>query len=473
VILAGDRAATLNAFSSAAAYYDRALLLLPHDDPRRPQVLFGWARALFASGDEKRADALEQARTALLAAGEVEGAAEADALLADVAWFEGRRSLSDEHLQRAIALIQNRAATPAKAHVLSAVARFRMLAEEDNEAIEVAEQALALTNALHLDELRAHTLISVGTARWRIGDRRGAADVERGLGLALERNALSAAGRGYANLALIAWSEGAPGRGLELLDQAEHIAHRLGDLQSARYIGAQIADERYSRGEWEEALRFIDEFLADCETGSRHLQESPMRILRARICLARDDEVGAGEEVEKALSLARTASVPEGWLIPNVMGAAEIYLELGRTEQAHVLVGEVLSYDHPPVQYVGAALASHADRLGLRKSDLLPILTRAPAENAWRQIAEHLLTDFARAADFLSELGWSALEADARRRAAEKLVPAGRYREANEQLEKALAFYRSVGATRYIREAEALLATIQSGSQTSAAQPRA
>jgi len=49
-------------------------------------------------------------------------------------------------------------------------------------------------------------------------------------------------------------------------------------------------------------------------------------------------------------------------------------------------------------------------------------------------------------------------EAYARLRAAEQLVAEGRQAEADAQLEKALAFFRSVGATRYIREAEALLA---------------
>jgi hypothetical protein len=48
-------------------------------------------------------------------------------------------------------------------------------------------------------------------------------------------------------------------------------------------------------------------------------------------------------------------------------------------------------------------------------------------------------------------------EAEARFRAGEKLVAEGRRGDADEQLAKALAFFRSVGATRYIREAEALL----------------
>ena len=48
-------------------------------------------------------------------------------------------------------------------------------------------------------------------------------------------------------------------------------------------------------------------------------------------------------------------------------------------------------------------------------------------------------------------------EAFARLRAAEAMAAAGRRPEADVQLERALAFYRSVGATVYVREAEAPL----------------
>jgi hypothetical protein len=49
-------------------------------------------------------------------------------------------------------------------------------------------------------------------------------------------------------------------------------------------------------------------------------------------------------------------------------------------------------------------------------------------------------------------------EARARLRPAERLVADGRRAEADVQLDKVLAFYRSVDATRYIRDGEALLA---------------
>ena len=50
-------------------------------------------------------------------------------------------------------------------------------------------------------------------------------------------------------------------------------------------------------------------------------------------------------------------------------------------------------------------------------------------------------------------------QAEARLRAAERLVGEGRRAEGDEQVDRALAFYRSVGATYFVRECEALLAT--------------
>jgi hypothetical protein len=66
--------------------------------------------------------------------------------------------------------------------------------------------------------------------------------------------------------------------------------------------------------------------------------------------------------------------------------------------------------------------------------------------------------DFVRAAEIFAEMELPAYDAWARRRGAEQLAASGRRAEAEEQLRRSLAFWRSVGATRYVREAEALLA---------------
>jgi len=77
----------------------------------------------------------------------------------------------------------------------------------------------------------------------------------------------------------------------------------------------------------------------------------------------------------------------------------------------------------------------------------------------WRSVAGAVLQGrLVDVADRLADLGLKPDEAHARLRAARELVAQGRRAEADEQLGRALAFYRSVGAGRYVREGEELLA---------------
>ena len=55
---------------------------MAQNDEERPNLLFGWARALHLAYADRREEALGQARDALLEAGDMETAAEAESLLA-------------------------------------------------------------------------------------------------------------------------------------------------------------------------------------------------------------------------------------------------------------------------------------------------------------------------------------------------------------------------------------------------------
>jgi len=77
----------------------------------------------------------------------------------------------------------------------------------------------------------------------------------------------------------------------------------------------------------------------------------------------------------------------------------------------------------------------------------------------WLEAAlAYLSREFTGAADVYAAIGSRPDEAYARLRAAEQLAADGRDAEAEEQRADALAFYRSVGAARYVVEAEGLLA---------------
>ncbi len=63
-----------------------------------------------------------------------------------------------------------------------------------------------------------------------------------------------------------------------------------------------------------------------------------------------------------------------------------------------------------------------------------------------------------------ARFGGSSFEALARLFGGEELIEAGRRAEGKAELEKALEFYRSVGATFFIQRGERLLADAQSAS---------
>jgi hypothetical protein len=101
--------------------------------------------------------------------------------------------------------------------------------------------------------------------------------------------------------------------------------------------------------------------------------------------------------------------------------------------------------------------ASAALRLDLGR-ELVDALAGYPRTRWTDAVRAYAQGDFTTAADILHQTGSRPAEAEARLRAAEQLAAGGRRAEADEQLRQALDFYRSVNATRYVRECEALLA---------------
>jgi len=86
---AGQRAYALHAWRAAARYYRHALELTTSDDPARPRLLVGLGRSLRAVDDPEQVSVLEEA--AALGPKASEEAAVAEALLANLAWYRGRR----------------------------------------------------------------------------------------------------------------------------------------------------------------------------------------------------------------------------------------------------------------------------------------------------------------------------------------------------------------------------------------------
>jgi hypothetical protein len=92
-----------------------------------------------------------------------------------------------------------------------------------------------------------------------------------------------------------------------------------------------------------------------------------------------------------------------------------------------------------------------------RERELIEILPKADVP--WLSAARSFAAgDLRAAADVCSAMGAVTEEARDRLWLVEALIDRNRRAEADVELHRALDFYRSVGATRYIREAEGLLA---------------
>jgi tetratricopeptide (TPR) repeat protein len=454
----GDRALSLNAWAAATDLYGQSLALWPADDPDRPGVLLSYGSALQQLGDDRAGGVLDEACAALVALGDSDRAARAEALLATYWWDRGRRDRSSEHRDRALALVVDRPASLDKVDVLTRGASSLAVRAEVDGAIRVGEEALAMAEQLRVDEYRVRALAALGTARSLLDGAAGDSELQRALELAVSTNSPEA-GRLSNNLAYSALIRGDVRRQTELRAEALRIATKFGDGRMVRFFRGVRVGSEYLIGCWDDSARHADEFLEECEAGSPHYLESEVRQVRSMIRFARGETDGAQADAARALELVREVKDPQ--LFHLVLSFnIRITAELGRLEAARVLTDELL-----PTVGIGARLdalielAWVARRLGLEDS-LCELFGRLqPTSSLWLRAGREILDEgFSRAAETFAEIGCPHNAAEAHLRNAEALAGAARRAEADAQLACALSFYRSVGAARYVWRAEELLA---------------
>jgi class 3 adenylate cyclase/tetratricopeptide (TPR) repeat protein len=455
---AGERALALNALTTALGFYRRALELTPPEAADRGSLLFLCGKAHYLA-EEAGAEVLTEASEAL-AVDEPETAAEAEVMIADVLWRAGERDRAAQRIERAMMLLADTPPSRSKAFLLGQLSRFRMLEGEAEDAIRIGGEALRMAEELELDDLCAFILNNIGSARMLQGDIEGLADLERSIAIAEEIRDPWHTVRGYGNLAGMVVALGELRRGAALHDQAIELTRRFGVGYGAHFLPAEKALDRYWAGRWEEAERLADEVIAWGDQGTRQFVETWCRCVRGAIRLARDNLAGALADTGEGLELGRRFGDTQV-LWPALACHARTALAAGREQDAEALVDELLERWEGPLHLMPWAwavdLAWAACALG-RQQRFLEAASRAQTTR-WLETTTAIASrDLLGAAHVLGEMGDVSDEAYARLRAAEVLGAEGRRAEADEQLQKALAFHRSVGATRYIREGEALLA---------------
>ena len=450
---AAERAFGLNAFAAAVRYLASAVELTRSDAPERASLLLQHGKALrFA--EERGADVLAEAETLFRAAGDLDGAAEAALVQAALAWDAGDVARVNEHRARAAAIVDRLAPSPSKAYVLSELSRFHMLLIETSDAVRRGREAVALAEQLGMDDVRAHALNNIGSARSLVGDLGGVAELEASIKISEAIKSPDVA-RALNNLAGILYTVGDTRRARQMWRDAMARARELGHGPVLRFQRGNAPWIAYEEGRWDEALDLLDEFIAEVEEAGGHAQETTVRFARGMIRYARGDLPGAIEDADKGLA-AGQADDPQTF-VPSRSFAAWLMLRLGRVAEAHRLIDQLVPLLESGLREL--ALAENAivlDALG-RRDELARFAATSPP-GPWADVfAATVAGRFDVAADIVDELDTAPTAALLRRRAAERLVAEGDMAGARAQLDRAREIWRSVGAVQHLREADELL----------------
>ena len=442
---AGDRALALSAFAAAERFYADALDLWPEDDPERPRLLLslGKAQRRLARGEVALTEALEGLRRL----DDREGAAEAELLLSNVRWFEGRRDEAYAHMEHAVELVEDTGSSPTRARVLSELSRYHMLGGRNEEAIAVGLDALAMADALGLDVIRAHALNNIGAARANLGDWSGIEDLLLSIEISTKANSPELI-RGYTNLAAMYGRLG----DLDKLHQTQADGVREGERFGATDMLYWLKSQRglystYTWGRWDESLACAEELIA----GDRHYTQRAAYSVRADIRVARGDITGAVADAAECLDRARSAKDPQA-LVPSLALAAHVAVAAGQVREAAAHVDELLAFD-PELHDLGPALfyLGWVCTALQRTDELLEALDRVKRPSPWREASRAIASgDYVRAAETYGGAGNYPAEAYTHLRAAEAGQPGA-------QLDKAIDFFRKAGATTHLERAEQLL----------------
>jgi class 3 adenylate cyclase/tetratricopeptide (TPR) repeat protein len=450
---AGDRARALGAWPAAERYYAQALASWPPEDEEYPRLVAASAAAhARATGETEQ---LSAALDVLEGAGLWEEGAQFAANAAMLAWLSTKDPRA--FLDRGLKLLAGQPASSARAELLAASARAHWFRGEYERAERELAEALELAPEHGSTELRASLLTTQGVVAMSDGDLD---EARRLTDAAIEIAPIGSESRfrALSNRGTFEWAEG--DMAAWELQQAAAVedAERTGDQPSLRWLEWFTTAQAVSFGRWDEVLRRAEEQIVL----GPHYTLDGILYFKAYMLAARDQLSPARACRDEAMAL--TAKIPDAQsAIPGLFDAAWVSFVIGEEELARRLVAQVypvaLGIRHrvPAVDAKNTVLCIRAGRardwLELHKRDANTRRIRAAllllegrvveAADAWALVSPHD-------------------EAVARLEAARQLAEAGRASEADGQLERGLAFFRAVGATKIVRDAEGLLSAASS-----------
>ncbi len=452
---AGRQAEAVNAHTAAAGHLEAALALTPADDPARARLLLDLGTTRWRVGDADEAT-LQAALDAQVAAGDWEAAAEATVLFTK--WLEDYSADSDR-VDALLADAAEQAARVPYAPVASVIAErqtYRLYGTgRVAESLRVADAAILRADAAGDVEGAALLRMRRGYARTEAGDLSGPEEMREAIDV-LARRGHPDTTKGHHNLAEALLGLGDLAGAGDARAEAAVWAERFADAVIIATVNAGRAEAAYHSGDWPAALAWSTSLAG----GANRWVATYAQWTRGRVVLAQGDLAVAQNDAQLMLEYAAANDYDED-LFPALALTALTGQALGDAEAARAACTRFLARwgeiggltSMAPTLVELAAVPCHEEELG----DAAALL---PETSRWKQalvaIAERRHDD---AAERYREMGSRPLEAGAHLLGARHAAGQGGHADAARHAEAAMAFYRSVGATHYAGQAEALLRT--------------
>ena len=445
---AGVRARALGAGENALEHFEGALALTDPSKPEWPRMQLAYGSALH-SARQQGEDVLLGAASALLAASDIEGAAAAERMLAQLLWVQGRVPEAIERLKKAMQLLAERPATPEKAEVLLSYWRNLWLAGHQ-PADDLLDQALAVAERLGRKDLVLDARINLALLHaFGAGDPGAIREHEEAIALAREIGSPDVT-RAYINYSSLHDWRGDKQRSAALHLEGLSLATRFGDVARVRFLKGEVILDHLSGGQWDTALADARAFIEECRTAP-HYMEGAAQLACAAILLGRDDVGRARRHLDRLRELATEIQDPQV-AVPIYSIRARFFADTGDAAGALEALAMLSDPGMAPTAlldpaFVEAAIAARA--VGAPEL-LTPVLTKVSGETTWtravRAILEGRAAQAARECASAHERHFASILTLRAVEGRETLEPA--------QVREAVEFFRSVGATRYLARIE-------------------
>lgn len=199
---AAKTAASLGAHQEAAAHLSTALKYVNMAEPEMAAQLYeDWAyeAGIALNIDEEVLEARRHAITLWRALGRQDKVGENMRWLSRMHWYRGEAAEAGQMADDAVRLLEETPPSPERAMAYSTRSQLHMLNDRMDAAIEWGERALALARDIDADEVEAHALNNIASAKLFRGDVTGKPLMEESLEISLRNGFHEQAARVYTN----------------------------------------------------------------------------------------------------------------------------------------------------------------------------------------------------------------------------------------------------------------------------------